>query len=77
VRWKSDKVLQVPVGALFRQGDEWATFRVDGGRARPTTIKLGHINDENAEVLSGLNPGDRVVSHPGERVSDGVSVAAR
>jgi len=77
VRWQSAKVLQVPVGALFRQGADWAVFRIDGGVARLTTIKIGHMNDETAEVLSGLKAGDQVVSHPGEQVSDGVGVTAR
>jgi HlyD family secretion protein len=77
VRWQAQKVLQVPVGALFRQGADWAVFRVEGGRARLSTIKIGHLNDEAAEVLDGLKPGDQVVSHPGESVSDGVAVAAR
>jgi HlyD family secretion protein len=77
VRWKSEKVLQVPVGALFRQGAEWAVFRVDGGTARLTTVKVGHMNDETAEVVSGLKVGDKVVSHPGEQVSDGAGVTPR
>ena len=77
VRWQADKILQVPVGALFRHGKNWAVFRIEGGRARLTSIKIGHMNDEHAEVLSGLRAGDRVVSHPGEQVSDGVAVTPR
>ena len=77
VRWQAQKVLQVPVGALFRQGADWAVFRVEGGRAQLSKIKIGHLNDEAAEVLDGLKPGDQVVSHPGESVSDGVAVVAR
>jgi len=52
-------------------------FRVDGGTARLATIKVGHMNDERAEVLEGLKAGDKVVSHPGEQVTDGVGVAPR
>jgi HlyD family secretion protein len=77
LRWKSDKAVQVPIGALFRQGADWAVFRVDGSRARLTPVKIGQVNDRTAEVLDGLKPGERVVSHPGERVSDGVSVTGR
>jgi HlyD family secretion protein len=77
LRWKADKVLQVPIGALFRQGADWAVFRVDGGRARLTKVKVGQMNDRTAQVLDGLKSGDRVVSHPGERVSDGASVTGR
>jgi HlyD family secretion protein len=77
VRWQSDKALQVPIGALFRQGSDWAVFRVEDGAARLTTIKVGHMNDEAAEILAGLKQGDQVIAHPGERVSDGVAVTAR
>jgi HlyD family secretion protein len=77
VRWQSDKTLQVPIGALFRQGGEWAVFRVEDGAARLAAVKVGHMNDEAAEVLGGLKPGDQVIAHPGERVSEGVAVTAR
>ena len=77
VRWQAEKVLLVPIGSLFRQGPDWAVFRVDGGRARLTTVKINHMNDKSAEVLAGLKSGDQVISHPGERVSDGVGVTAR
>jgi HlyD family secretion protein len=77
VRWRGENVLQVPVGALFRQGKDWAVYRVDGGRARLATVVTGHFNDATAEITQGLAPGDRVILHPGEGVSDGVKVAPR
>lgn len=75
--WKADDVLTVPVGALFRQGDDWAVFAVRGSSARATIIKIGQRNNRTAEVLSGLAAGDRVVLHPSDRVTDGVTVAER
>jgi HlyD family secretion protein len=77
VRWQSDNVLQVPIGALFRQGADWAVFKVEGGRARLTPVKIGQMNDRTAQVLKGLKTGDQVVSHPGERVTDGAAVVGR
>ena len=77
VRWRGDDVLQVPVGALFRQGKDWAVYRVDGTRARLTRVATGHFNDATAEITDGLQPGDRVVLHPGESVTDGVKIIAR
>lgn len=77
VRWRSESVLQVPVGALFRQGKDWAVYRVEGNRARLTTVTTGHLNDASAEITQGLKPGDRVILHPGEGVSDGGKVVAR
>jgi HlyD family secretion protein len=75
--WNSDNALTVPVGALFRRGDDWAVFAVRGGRARTTLVQIGHRNNRVAEVISGLTTGDRVVLHPSDRVSDGTAVAER
>lgn len=75
--WKADDVLTLPVGALFRQGDDWAVFAVRDGRARATIIKVGQRNSRTAQVLAGLAAGDRVVLHPSDRITDGVTVAER
>jgi HlyD family secretion protein len=75
--WAANDALRAPVGALFRVGDEWAVFAVQGGRARNTLIKVGHRNNRTAEVLSGLTDGDQVVVHPSDRVKDGTHVKQR
>jgi HlyD family secretion protein len=75
--WNSDNVLTVPVGALFRKGDDWAVFAVRDDRARTTLVQIGHRNNRVAEVISGLAAGDRLVLHPSDRVSDGAAVAER
>jgi HlyD family secretion protein len=75
--WNAEEVLQVPVGALFRKGDDWAVFSVKGGRARTTLVKIGHRNNRVAEILSGLADGDRVILHPSDRVKEEVAVSER
>ena len=75
--WTSDNVLTVPVGALFRKGNDWAVYSVKGGRARTAVVKIGHRNAQVAEVLSGLGVADRVVLHPSDRVREGSAVAQR
>ena len=75
--WKGSDVLTVPVGALFRKGEEWAVFAISEGRARVTPIKVGNRNGRTAEVLSGLSQGDRVVLHPSDRIRDGSAVSER
>jgi HlyD family secretion protein len=77
VLWRKDKALQVPVGALFRNGAKWAVFAVRGGRAAAQDIEVGHINETNAEVTGGLESADTVITHPSDRVQDGVLVTAR
>jgi HlyD family secretion protein len=77
VVWEGADVLKVPAGALFRRGDEWVVFRVVNGTAQLTSVRTGHGNGLETEVLEGLNEKDRVIVHPGDRVSDGVAVAPR
>lgn len=77
VLWEGDDVLQVPTSALFRQGDGWAVFVVDGRRARAKPVGIGHRAGLATEVVSGLKAGDRVVAHPDETVEDGKRVKPR
>ncbi len=77
VVWETASALLVPATALFRDGDRWATYTVADGRARRTVVEIGHQGGRHVEVLSGLTEGEIVVVHPGDRIADGVRVAAR
>ena len=77
VVWQSDDVLKVPSSCLFRAGDAWAVFTVDGGRAHLTPIEVGAQGGVEAQVLSGLGEGQQVVVHPSDAVTDGVRVERR
>lgn len=75
--WRADDVVQVPTGALFRHQKAWAVFRVLGDRAVRTEVEVGHNSGRVAEILSGVAPGETIVLHPSERISDGVKVTLR
>jgi HlyD family secretion protein len=75
--WKGEDVLAIPVGALFRLGEDWAVFRIRDGRAHAALVKIDHRNGRMAEVVSGLSEGDRVILHPSDRVTDGARVEER
>lgn len=77
VLWSSKDVLQVPIGALFREGAGWAVFRDVDGRAVLTPVELGHETDSAAQILSGLDVGDQVVAFPDAQLSDGARIAPR
>ncbi len=77
VVWQGEDALKVPVSALFRSGEDWAVFVVAEERARLRRVAVGHRNSVAAEVLDGLEEGERVVLYPSDRVSDGVAVTAR
>ena len=75
--WERDDVLRVPTSSLFRQGDGWAVFVVESGRARLRVVRIGQRNGTAAEVVDGLKAGEQVVVHPSDSVADGVRVAER
>lgn len=78
VVWEASDVIRVPAGALFRMPDGgWAVYALRDGVAALTPVKIGHTSGLEAEVLSGLQPGDRVVLHPSDRVKDGVPIVGR
>ncbi|HEY8569371.1 efflux RND transporter periplasmic adaptor subunit [Microbulbifer sp.] len=75
--WRADDVVQVPTGALFRHQKAWAVFKVVGDRAVRTEVEIGHNNGRVAEILSGISPGETIVLHPSERITDGVKLTER
>jgi HlyD family secretion protein len=75
---ENPQALQVPVSALFRQGEGWAVFVVDEeGIARRRSIKIGRRSGFAAEVSEGLREGETVIVHPDDAIEDGTSVQAR
>ena len=77
VVWEQEDVFQVPTGALFRSGDDWAVFVAENGRAQLRVIKLGQRNSLQAQVLDGLSADTPVILHPSDKVRDGVRVRNR
>jgi HlyD family secretion protein len=75
--WAGGDVLQVPTGALFRRGNDWMTFALEGGRARLTKVDIDHNNGIAAEVRGGLREGQRVILHPPDTIDDGSRVSVR
>jgi len=77
VLWEADAILAVPLTALFRDGDGWALFVEEDGRANLRHVETGQRNGVIAEIREGLEPGEKVVVHPSDRVTDGVRIASR
>ncbi len=69
--------LTVPASAVRDQGQVQSVFVADSGIARVRLIKSGSRVDGGVEVLSGLSPGDRVVSNPPPSLTDGSRIEVR
>lgn len=76
VLWEADNVVIVPNAALFRRGSEWAVFVVENGRAALRIVQIGQQSQTEAQVFSGLEPGETVIIHPGDRISNGVRITS-
>jgi len=67
---RREHVVAVPLGALFAT-DRTRAVTIDGTTARVRVIQVGLVGDEKAEIVSGINPGDKVATTGKERVQDG------
>jgi HlyD family secretion protein len=77
VVWESQDVLKVPTSALFRQGQQWAVYRVVQDHAQRTRVEVSHQAGQEAEIATGVAVGDRVIVHPGDTLKDGAGVRPR
>lgn len=71
---ESPEAIAVPERATFRHEGVWAVFRIEHGRARLTPVTIGLRNDDWAEIIDGLGPGDRIVAEPANNLADGTPV---
>lgn len=75
---RHEDALLVPLGALFRQGADWAVFVAGAeNKAALRTVEVGARDARNAVVLSGLSEGEQVIMHPSDRITEGVEIARR
>jgi len=77
VIWDGDDVVQVPTSALFRHGEGWAVYVLLDDVVRLTAVQVDRRNSQTAQVTSGVNPGDRLVVHPPDTLTDGVKIRVR
>ena len=69
-----EKATVVPIGALFRRGDAWQAFVVEGGRAHLREVKISRRSGRLAAVAEGLRPGQIVVVYPSQTLKHGSTV---
>ncbi len=69
-----DDATIVPSGALFRTGETWNVYVVNEGRAQLRPVNLLRRSGRLAAVTEGVEPGERVIVYPSDRVAAGVRV---
>jgi HlyD family secretion protein len=70
-------VMRAPLGALFRQGEGWAVYKVVDGRARLTEVAIGVADSNYRQITGGLSAGDQVLLFPANTIKDGQMVVQR
>ena len=73
----SRQVLAVPAAAVVERGQLVSVMVVEDGVARTRLITAGEKRDGQVEVLSGLNPGEKVISPLAANLADGSRVEVR
>ncbi|MEL7059651.1 MAG: efflux RND transporter periplasmic adaptor subunit [Acidobacteriota bacterium] len=74
VVWQDDDVLQVPSGALFRDGGAWHVFAVADGAIERRAVDVGARQALTAQILGGLDEGETVVLFPPDGLESGAAV---
>jgi HlyD family secretion protein len=67
----------IPAGALFRTADNWTVYVSKEGRAERREVTLLRRSGRFAAVSAGLQPGERVIVYPSDRVAPGARIEAR
>ena len=76
-RGQKDSLL-LPQAAVIDRGQVHAAYVVDaGGIANLRYVTLGHSAANQVEILSGIQPGERVVAQPGELNLSGKRIEAQ
>lgn len=74
--WQGEAT-KVPATAVFTSHGKWQLYVVRDKRARLQPIDIGHIGENDVEVVRGVKEGDVVVAHPSDQVRDGIRVRTR
>jgi RND family efflux transporter MFP subunit len=78
VVWKTSAALVVPVTAVLRINGQFFAFVAEdaGGKlvAKQRAISVGPIAGQNYPILTGIKPGERVVTSGTQKLADGAPI---
>jgi HlyD family secretion protein len=77
ILWEDDNILKVPVTSLFRESDEWSLFVVENKHAILKNVQIGKMNSFEAQIITGVVEGEKVILHPGNEIKNGSLVTER
>jgi RND family efflux transporter MFP subunit len=72
----SRSAIEVPASAVVQRGQLSQIYVVEGGMARLRVVTVGETNNGRTEILSGVQPGEHLVTVPADSLQDGQTVQA-
>jgi HlyD family secretion protein len=74
---QAPNAVRVPLGALFRHGENWALYKVVGGRAKLTEVHAAQTDGRYRAIASGVDANDEIIVFPSSTIADGARVKRR
>jgi multidrug efflux pump subunit AcrA (membrane-fusion protein) len=69
--YSKNNSIVVPLNAIQRSTSGDYVFVADNGEAKKKTVKVGAISGAQAEILTGLTNGDKLITQGASEVEDG------
>ncbi|HOL67743.1 MAG TPA: efflux RND transporter periplasmic adaptor subunit, partial [bacterium] len=63
--------------AILQAGDTYSVYVVKDGKAVRRPVEVGETSGEQVEILTGLSPGEEVITLGKENVSSGTRVLVK
>ena len=64
----------IPQQAVFQENNKSFVYVVDSGKAKKIAVTTGDKTDDSIEIISGLNPGGKVITSNLENLSQGTMI---
>ncbi|HLX37771.1 MAG TPA: hypothetical protein VKR29_08215, partial [Candidatus Binataceae bacterium] len=72
-----DRALFIPQSAVLRYAGIARVFVYEGGAVRSREVTTGTVEDDQIEIITGLKPGEKIVTTDVDRLADGTVVIAK
>jgi len=74
IDYVNPKAIVVPVSAIQRAEEGDFVFIAQNGKAKKIRVKVGKTYNGSAEIISGLNEGDKFISKGYQELNDGEEI---
>ena len=71
---RAENVMLVPVDAIYYSGGKGYVYLYEDGKAKMASVEIGLYDSENAQILSGVNADDMVISTWSSNLYEGADI---